>query len=187
MGISALKPLDYPQVLRDSKQSISMVDFRLSLEQANRILQDLSHMNGIDIELDEEGTGLVEVENKYPVTLQLTNSGNFLKLTAYVGEHRSNANPITLEYLLACNYEAEFLKACTVGLCTLTKRFTLSFMHPIRSSDALQLNNSILNLGLVIKDLDGQLEQKARADQQTKTNPGKLAAAGLGNFGTRRL
>lgn len=163
-----------------------MVDFRMSLERANRILQDLGYFNGIDIELNEEGVGFVEAEKKYPITLQLTNSGNFLKLTAYVGEHLSNANPKTLEYLLGCNYEADFLKACTIGLCTLTKRYTLSFMHPMINSDARLLNNSILNLGAVLKILDGQLEQRTREDQPAKHNPGKPVPAGLVNFVTRR-
>lgn len=152
-----------------------MTDFKLALELANRMLRDVGDINDIDIELDEEGAGFIEVEKKYPLTLQLTHSCNFLKLIAYVGEHRSDCNPKTLEYLLGCNYEADFLKACTIGMCTLTRRFTLSFMYSIRNTDALQLNNVILNMGLVLKDLDAQLEQKQ-----------KPVSAGLAKFATRQ-
>jgi hypothetical protein len=164
-----------------------MDDFKRSLIRANRVLHELGHLNGIDIELDEAGVGYVEVENKYPVTLQLTNSGNFLKLTGYVGEHRSNANPKTLEYLLACNYEADFLKGCTVGLCTLSRRYTLSFMHPLFDADARLLNNCVLNLGMVIKALDQELEQRTQEEERAKHNHAKTTPAGLTNFVAKRL
>ncbi len=169
------------------KTLVFIDDFKQSLQRANGILQQLGKLNGIDIELDEAGIGYVEVENKYAVTLQLTNSGNFLKLTAYVGEHRSNSDPKTLEYLLACNYEADFLKGCTVGLCTLSRRYTLSFMHALFDDDVHLLNNCVLNLGMVIKALDEELERRRREEEIAKSNQAKSAPTGLANFMAKRL
>lgn len=164
-----------------------MDDFKRSIQRANGILQELGKLNGIGIELDEAGIGYVEVENKYPVTLQLTSSGNFLKLTAYVGGHRSNGNPKILEYLLGCNYEADFLKGCTVGLCTLSRRYTLSFMHALFDADARLLNNCVLNLGMAIKTLDEELDRRIQEEQHHQDKLTKSAPDGLANFVAKRL
>lgn len=164
-----------------------MQNFEQSIEKANHVLRDLGRMNGLEIELNEHGTAFVKVENQYPLTLQLTTSGNFLKLTAYVGECHNISDPKILEYLLVCNYEADFIKGCSIGLCKLTQKLTLSFMHPLLSSDAILLNNCILNMGVAIRDLDKEIITRTQSSQPAMRSFGKQMHTGLSDILGKRL
>lgn len=150
-----------------------MTEYEKLFEQANAILADIGKLNGAEITLDVTGLSFIQVENKYKVTLQLTESGSFLKFVAYIGSHRSQGEAQILEYLLSCNYEADFLKSCSIGLCTQSRRFTLSFMCPLRGVDAAFVNNCILNFGVALKNIDMELTEALRKNHRAKVERNK--------------
>lgn len=145
-----------------------MTEYEELFEQANRLLADVGAMNGAEVELDVTGLGFLKLENKYGVTLQLTDSGNFLKFVSYVGSHRSQGNAQVLEFLLTSNYEADFLKSCSVGMCSTSRRFTLTFLCPVRGVNSVFLNNCLLNFGEALKEIDGQINELLQKHQKAR-------------------
>lgn len=153
-----------------------MTEYEKLFEQVNKLLAEVAALNRTEVELDPTGLGFIKLENKYNVTLQLTESANFLKFIAYIGAHRSQGNAQILEYLLISNYEADFLKSCSVGLCSVSRRFVLTFLCPVRGINSTFLNNCLLNFGEAINELDQQLNEHLLKNQRSRASAPNVPA-----------